>query len=150
MIVKRHFAGRANFSKFVRLCLLRYDAMKSDDNTCPVEELQVGTKKLPEHLEKIGRCTPRVCMKHWPNGPAKLEDWKRYREMKENETHPRFKDIFTELGEMSADEWIDARAKKHNRLVDLEEMDLVGNAPKSKSNSKRQSFISKMRNKLRI
>ena len=136
MIVKRHFAGRANFSKFVRLCLLRYDAMKADDQKCPVEELQVGGEGLPAVMKKYGRCTPRVCMKHWPNGPADLADWRRFREMKDGQDHPRFKDIFVELGDLSPEEWIDAKAKIKNKLVGLEDMDLVGNAKKSKFFSK--------------
>lgn len=129
---------------------MRYDAQKIDHTKCPVIELQVGTNKPPAIIEKYGRCTPRVCMKHWPNGPASLDDWKRFREMKDGEDHPKFREIFTELGDLTPEEWIDEKARIKNKLVPLDNMDLVGNAPKSNSNQKPKSFISKMLNKLRI
>ena len=62
-----------NFSKFCRECLLRWDSIQRSPD-CPVEKL--------EHPLVGDHCIPaptRICLKHWPNGNPRLEDWREFR-----------------------------------------------------------------------
>jgi len=139
LIVKRQFSTR-NFSKFVRQCLLRYDALQHEA-TCPVESLEEAVLPLPF-------CIPsptRVCIKHWPNGPARLQDWKLYREMVANEKEygwDRIVGVWPYLeafeDEGKAEGWIQHRARLTNGAqVEFENMDVEGNAkPKTRRQHK--------------
>lgn len=66
--------------------------------------------------------------------------------MKDGEDHPKFREVFSELGDLSPEEWIDAKAKIKNKLVDLEDMDITGNAPKrqNRKNNSKGSWISRL------
>lgn len=135
-----------NFSKFVRECLLRYNAQVFDA-VCPVERIEgdlVG-----------GLCTPathRVCLIHWPYGRPAKEDWLTYREMITCNDQQRQK-YFPYLEDFECpEEWVVHRSKLSNPpLFPISDIDITGNAkPKDQRGKKklRRSFITKMLNLL--
>jgi hypothetical protein len=138
--IKKRMGG--NFSKFVRECLLRYDAI-AYDAICPIERIEgelVG-----------GVCVPaasRVCLIHWPYGRPSREDWLKYRDM--INCDPEHLDrYFPYLEDFeSPEEWVVHRSKLTNPpLFPIEDIEIEGNA-KPKSRKVRRSFISRMLNLL--
>lgn len=139
--IKKRMGG--NFSKFVRECLLRYNAQVFDA-VCPVERIEgdlVG-----------GLCTPathRVCLVHWPYGRPSKEDWLTYREMITCNDAQREK-YFPYLEDFECpEEWVVHRSKLSNPpLFPISDIELEGNAKPKERKKPRRSFITKMLNLL--
>ncbi len=140
--IKQRMGG--NFSKFVRECLLRYDAIVYDVE-CPVERIE------GQLYGKL--CTPssgRVCLKHWPHGRPQMADWKIYKDMVIMERKPeqslRTWPFLSDYESPQA--WILKRSKLTNPPVfSIEDIDVKGNAKPEKS-KKRSSLIGRMLNLL--
>ena len=127
--------GIPNFSRFVRECLLRYDALHREP-ICQVERM--------EYELTHDRCIPnpeRICMKHWPYGPPKMKDWRLFRCMIEmaivqpDLLYETYRDQalsrveWTGSKEERCQLWIDERAKLANtRQIDFADMKVTGNA----------------------
>jgi len=134
-----------NFSKFVRECLLRWDALRRSPD-CPVEKL--------EHPLVGDHCIPaptRFCLKHWPNGNPRLEDWREFRGMIEfdsfHQDRDRLLSAWPFLSEFDGpEEWIQHRADLTNQdQIDFEDIEIEGNA-KPKKRKARGSVISRVFN----
>ena len=117
-----------NFSKFVRQCLLRWDAVSRSPN-CPVKRINgslVGNVCVPART--------RICLKHWPNGPPLMDDWRRYRDMIEFDGYHQSRTRLLQAWDFLADydspfDWIQDRAKAVNDdQIDFDDMELEGNA----------------------
>jgi len=126
-----------NFSKFVRQCLLQWEAIKRSPE-CPVERL--------EHPLVGNHCVPaptRICLKHWPLGTPLMADWREFRHMIEFDSFHTDRDRLLKAWPFlepfnAPEEWIQHRAELVNDPgIDFENMDIEGNA-KPKSVSKRQ------------
>lgn len=148
--IKNKMGG--NFSKFVRECCLRWDALHSSP-VCEVSE------KIEQGLMSAGLCggfcTPspsRWCMSCWPHGRPQLQHWKEYREM--IKCLDKYPDKLTYYWPMlekwdAPQDWIQAQAKAANgELFSVENIDLEGNAKPAKKKKVRSSFISRMLNLL--
>ena len=121
-----------NFSKFVRECLLRWDAIQRSPD-CPVERL--GHPLTGNH------CVPaptRICLKHWPDGVPRMEDWREFRNMIEFDRFHQDRDRLLQAWDFLDDfhcpeEWIQHRAKLVNfDSIDFEDMEIEGNAKPEK------------------
>jgi len=141
-IVKLRFSSR-NFSKFVRECVLRYDALQHEA-TCPVERIEEVKLPLPF-------CVPspsRVCLKHWPAGPARLSDWKLYRDMVKAEKEYGWEKVVEVFPYLAAFEdegklegWIQHRAALVNGIqIEFDDLDIDGNA-KPKRDGRRKKKL---------
>jgi len=119
-----------NFSRFVRECLMRWDALQRTPD-CPVERLG--------HTGAIhgNHCTPsptRICLKHWPNGTPRMEDWREFRSMIEFDGFHQDRDRLLQAWDFLADfnspeEWLQHRAQITNvEQIDFEDMKIEGNA----------------------
>ena len=129
-----------NFSKFVRECLLRWDAIRRTPD-CPVERLG-GEQALVG-----GHCVPnasRICLKHWPSGTARMEDWREFRHMIEfDEFHQDRTRLLQAWDFLEAfdgpEEWLQHRAELANQeQIDFENMEIEGNAKPSKTPKKKK------------
>lgn len=141
-----------NFSKFVRQCLLRWDALERDPS-CPVERMN------PEAL--VGEyCIPsptRICLKHWPNGSPRMDDWRTFRDMVEYHDFHKdtdrliltwpFLQAFSGMG-AEPQYWISHRAELVNEpQIPLDEIEIKGNSKpendrrKKKTPKKRFSIV---------
>lgn len=125
-----------NFSKFVRQCLLRWDALARSPD-CPVERL--GHPLVGNH------CVPaptRICLKHWPHGSPRREDWKEFRHMLEFDSfhmdRDRLLDAWPHLSQFNCpEEWIQHRAEIANvAQIEFDDMELSGNAKPKKDRRK--------------
>jgi hypothetical protein len=124
-----HIAKRVpNFSKFVRECLLRWDAIQRSPD-CPVERLG--------HPLTGDMCVPaptRICLKHWPDGNPRMEDWREYRNMIEYDDFHLDRDrllyAFPFLQDFECpQEWIAHRAQMSNHAqIEFDDLDIEGNA----------------------
>jgi len=130
-----------NFSKFVRECLKRYAALNGGEPICPVADL----------VDTLGQafCVPargRVCLKHWPDGPAPLHDWKEYRQMCECDPD-RLLDYWPFLEAFPSggpEEWIAHRAQITNPpLIEFDDIKISGNA-KPKKPAPKRSFLQRL------
>lgn len=117
-----------NFSKFVRQCLLRWDAIQHRPD-CPVQRLG--------HPLTGGHCVPaptRICLKHWPHGPPRMEDWREFRNMIEFDGFHQSRDRLLQAWDFLADfecpeEWIQHRAEMTNyEQIEFDDMEIEGNA----------------------
>jgi len=117
-----------NFSRFVRECLLRWDAIQHSPD-CPVERL--GATLVGDF------CVPsptRVCLKHWPDGPPRMDDWREFRKMIEYDDFHQDRDRLITgwhyLAEFkSPQEWLSHRAEVANHAqIDFEDIQIEGNA----------------------
>lgn len=117
-----------NFSKFVRECLLRWDAIQRSPD-CPVERLG--------HPLTGDMCVPaptRICLKHWPDGVPRMEDWREFRNMIEFDGFHQDRDRLLQgwpfLEEFECpQEWILHRAEMCNHAqIDFDDLDIEGNA----------------------
>jgi hypothetical protein len=117
-----------NFSKFVRECLLRWDAIQRSPD-CPVERL--GHPLVGDH------CIPaptRICLKHWPNGRPTQEDWCEFRNMIEFDEFHQDRERLHRAWDFLVDfncpeEWIQHRAEIANHAqIDFQDMEIEGNA----------------------
>jgi len=136
-----------NFSKFVRECLLRWDAVQRDP-VCRTE------RAFPESI--IGdHCIPapnRVCLKHWPNGNANMQDWREFRQMIDAEEQGHdFKTSLTWpfLSEFDFNPryWIQHRAEMVNMpMIEFDGIELEGNAKpeNDKRRRKKRSLMAKL------
>ena len=116
-----------NFSRFVRECLLRWDAIQREPD-CPVERM--GHPLVGE------MCVPskgRICMKHWPNGTPTMDDWRKFREMVDFN--------FRMEGFESAQSWVLHRAELLNReSISFDNMEIEGNAKPTKKKAKSRGW----------
>jgi len=117
-----------NFSKFVRQCLLQWEAIRHSPD-CPVERLGHGL--VGDH------CVPaptRVCLKHWPVGTPRMEDWREFRSMIEFDSFHKDRDRLLRGWPHLADfncpeEWIQHRAELVNdESIDFTTIEIEGNA----------------------
>jgi len=119
-----------NFSRFVRECLMRWEAIQRSPD-CPVERLG--------HTGAIhgNHCTPsptRICLKHWPNGTPRMEDWREFRSMVEFDGFHQDRDRLLQAWDFLADfkspeEWLQHRAEITNHVqIDFDDMIIEGNA----------------------
>jgi hypothetical protein len=125
-----------NFSKFVRQCLLQWDAIQRSPD-CPVERL--------EHPLVGDHCIPaptRICLKHWPKGTPRLEDWREFRHMIEFDEFHQDRDRLLRAWPFLQDfecpeEWIQHRAGLVNdEAIDFSDLDVEGNAKPIKKTQK--------------
>jgi len=98
-----------NFSKFVRQCLLQWEAIRHSPD-CPVERLGHGL--VGDH------CVPaptRVCLKHWPVGTPRID---------------RLLRGWPHLADFNCpEEWIQHRAELVNdESIDFTTIEIEGNA----------------------
>jgi len=124
-----HIAKRVpNLSKFVRECLLRWDAIQRSPD-CPVERMGHGL--VGSH------CVPaptRICLKHWPHGTPRMEDWREFRSMVEFDEFHQDRDRLIKgwdfLEEFNCpEEWIQHRAKMCNlEQIEFDDLEIEGNA----------------------
>lgn len=160
--IKNKMGG--NFSKFVRECCLRWDALHNSQVCEIAEKIDLGL--LAEGVLYGGLCTPsptRWCMSCWPDGKPAMDHWRKYKEMlKCVERYPSQRQVgevyedkltyyFPEMKNWDQpQDWIQAQAKVANgELFSVANIDLEGNAkPHDRSTSKKKSksFISKMLN----
>ena len=131
-----------NFSRFVRECLIRWDAIQREPD-CPVERMGhplVGEMCVPSN--------GRICMKHWPNGTPTMDDWRKFREMIDFNIVSEFQ--LQEAGFPgfeSPQSWVLHRADLLNRgAISFDNMDITGNAKpeNDKRRRKKRSLMAKL------
>lgn len=125
-----------NFSKFCRECLLRWDAIQRSPD-CPVERM--------DHPLVGDHCIPaptRICLKHWPEGTPRMDDWREFRSMIEFDSYHQDRDrllrAWPELTDFECpEEWIQHRAKMAQvGQIDFDDMIVEGNAKPAKKTKK--------------
>ena len=97
-----------NFSRFVRNCLREW-ARYEQDIECFLET----------HPERILKCFPResrLCVKCWPDGPPKHQDWLEYKgqDLGAPGSFPTDEQKHSMSSEFQNHEWIEARAAEYN------------------------------------